>query len=195
MRLILASASPRRIQLLRQIGLTAEVMPSHTEEKISSENPEEVVQVLALQKAEDVYTRLLSEGNAGDSTVVIGADTVVSVDNRILGKPKTHEEAAEMIASLSGRTHQVYTGVAVITPKERQSFAEMAAVTVYPLSPAELKSYAESEEPMDKAGAYGIQGSFGKFVKSIQGDYNTIVGLPVARLYQELKALSVISDF
>ncbi len=193
MRLILASASPRRIQLLQQIGLTAEVMPSHTEEKISSENPEEVVQALAMQKAEDVYTRLLSEDNVGDSTVVIGADTVVSIDNRILGKPKTHKEAAEMIASLSGRTHQVYTGVAIITPKESRRFAEMAAVSVYPLSPEELRSYAESEEPMDKAGAYGIQGSFGKFVRGIQGDYNTIVGLPVARLYQELKALSVLS--
>lgn len=192
MRLILASASPRRIQLLHQIGLTAEVMPSHTEEKISSENPEEVVQALALQKAEDVYARLLSEGNVGDATVVIGADTVVSVDNHILGKPRTHEEAAEMIASLSGRTHQVYTGVAVITPKENLSFAEMAAVTVYPLSPAELRSYAESEEPMDKAGAYGIQGSFGKFVKGIQGDYNAIVGLPVARLYQELKSMGLL---
>ncbi len=192
MRLILASASPRRIQLLHQIGLTAEVMPSHKEEKISSENPEEVVQALARQKAEDVYTRLLSEGNVGDATVVVGADTVVSVDNHILGKPKTHEEAAEMIASLSGRTHQVYTGVAVITPKESRCFAEMAAVTVYPLSPAELRSYAESEEPMDKAGAYGIQGSFGKFVKGIQGDYNTIVGLPVARLYQELKSMGLL---
>ena len=192
MRLILASASPRRIQLLHQIGLTAEVMPSHTEEKISSENPEEVVQALALQKAEDVYARLLSEGNVGDATVVIGADTVVSVDNHILGKPKSHEEAAEMIASLSGRTHQVYTGVAVITPKKSRSFAEMAAVTVYPLSPAELRSYAESEEPMDKAGAYGIQGSFGKFVKGIQGDYNAIVGLPVARLYQELKSMGLL---
>lgn len=192
MRLILASASPRRIQLLHQIGLTAEVIPSHTEEKISSENPEEVVQALARQKAEDVYARLLSEGNVGDATVVIGADTVVSVDNHILGKPRTHEEAAEMIASLSGRTHQVYTGVAVITPKENLSFAEMAAVTVYPLSPAELRSYAESEEPMDKAGAYGIQGSFGKFVKGIQGDYNAIVGLPVARLYQELKSMGLL---
>lgn len=192
MRLILASASPRRIQLLHQIGLTAEVMPSHTEEKISSENPEEVVQALARQKAEDVYARLLSEGNVGDATVVIGADTVVSVDNHILGKPRTHEEAAEMIASLSGRTHQVYTGVAVITPRESRSFAEMAAVTVYPLSPAELRSYAESEEPMDKAGAYGIQGSFGKFVKGIQGDYNAIVGLPVARLYQELKSMGLL---
>lgn len=192
MRLILASASPRRIQLLHQIGLTAEVIPSHTEEKISSENPEEVVQALARQKAEDVYARLLSEGNVGDAMVVIGADTVVSVDNHILGKPKSHEEAAEMIASLSGRTHQVYTGVAVITPKENLSFAEMAAVTVYPLSPAELRSYAESEEPMDKAGAYGIQGSFGKFVKGIQGDYNAIVGLPVARLYQELKSMGLL---
>ena len=192
MRLILASASPRRIQLLHQIGLTAEVMPSHTEEKISSENPEEVVQALARQKAEDVYARLLSEGNVGDATVVIGADTVVSVDNHILGKPKSHEEAAEMIASLSGRTHQVYTGVAVITPRESRSFAEMAAVTVYPLSPAELRIYADSEEPMDKAGAYGIQGSFGKFVKGIQGDYNAIVGLPVARLYQELKSMGLL---
>ena len=192
MRLILASASPRRIQLLHQIGLTAEVIPSHTEEKISSENPEEVVQALARQKAEDVYARLLSEGNVGDATVVIGADTVVSVDNHILGKPKSHEEAAEMIASLSGRTHQVYTGVAVITPRESRSFAEMAAVTVYPLSPAELRSYAESEEPMDKAGAYGIQGSFGKFVKGIQGDYNAIVGLPVARLHQELKSMGLL---
>lgn len=192
MRLILASASPRRIQLLHQIGLTAEVIPSHTEEKISSENPEEVVQALARQKAEDVYARLLSEGNVGDATVVIGADTVVSVDNHILGKPKSHEEAAEMIASLSGRTHQVYTGVAVITPKESRCFAEMAAVTVYPLSPAELRSYAESGEPMDKAGAYGIQGSFGKFVKGIQGDYNAIVGLPVARLYQELKSMGLL---
>ncbi len=192
MRLILASASPRRIQLLQQIGLTAEVMPSHTEEKRCSEDPETLVQALALQKAEDVASRLFSEDNVGDAPVVIGADTVVSIDKRILGKPKSHEEAAEMIAALSGRTHQVYTGVAVITPTERRVFAEMAAVTIYPLSAEELRNYAESEEPMDKAGAYGIQGSFGKFVKGIQGDYNAIVGLPVARLYQELKAMGVI---
>ena len=187
-KIILASASPRRIQLLEQIGLHAEVHPSRIEERVTSIEPEAVVQELAIQKASDVASRIFAKENVGDAdTVVIGADTVVSIDGRILGKPKTHAEAAEMIHALSGRTHEVYTGVAIISPAKKLCFSEMAAVEVYPLSEDEIREYAESDEPMDKAGAYGIQGVFGKFVKGIRGDYNTIVGLPVARLFQELK--------
>ncbi len=189
-KIILASASPRRIQLLEQIGLHAEVCPSQIEEKVTSADPETVVQSLALQKAEDVASRIFTEDNAGGAdTVVLGADTVVSVDGRILGKPKSHEEAASMIRALSGRTHEVYTGVAIISLKEKRCFSEKTEVTVYPMNESEIREYAASDEPMDKAGAYGIQGVFGRFVQGIRGDYNTIVGLPAARVYQELTGM------
>lgn len=186
-RWILASGSPRRRELLEQIGVEFEVRRSGVEERTSAVLPEDVVLELSELKAEDV-----AQG-APEGTLILGADTVVSLEGRIMGKPRSHEEACEMIRGLQGRTHQVFTGVTMIY-KEREgqrgvSFVEKTDVTLYPMSEEEIREYGESEEPMDKAGAYGIQGRFARYVLGIDGDYSNVVGLPVGRVYQEWKRL------
>ena len=185
--LILASGSPRRLELLRQIGLDPEVRPSRLEEQTSSTSPEEMVMELSAGKAEDVAAR------APAGTLILGADTVVSVDGRILGKPKSHEEAAGMIRQIQGRSHEVYTGVTLIYKKAEGSqgitFAEKTEVLVYPMTEEEISAYAETEEPMDKAGAYGIQGLFAAYIEGIHGDYANVVGLPVGRVWHECRRL------
>ncbi len=186
MKIILASRSPRRIQLLQQIGIEASVQPSTMPEVVSSSLPREVVRLLSLQKAKDIASR------QEEPAVVIGADTVVAADGQILGKPKSHEAAYAMIRGLQGRTHQVYTGVTVISGENTVSFVECTEVEVAPMTAEEMQSYADSAEPMDKAGGYGIQGLFGRYVTRIVGDYNNIVGLPVAHLYQVLKELGAV---
>lgn len=186
-RLVLASASPRRRELLAQIGMMPEIIPSTIEEKITVSEPEEVVLELSRQKAMDVASGREPE------TLVIGADTVVAAGGRILGKPVDHEQAKEMISLLAGGTHQVYTGVTLVycgkTGEQIKSFVEKTNVYVYPMTEKEILEYANSEEPLDKAGAYGIQGKFAAFIKGIDGDYNNVVGLPVGRVYQEIKKL------
>nr|WP_288827096.1 Maf family protein [uncultured Clostridium sp.] len=186
-KIVLASASPRRKELLNQVGLNPVIEPSGIEEIITTTIPEEAVIELSRQKAEDVAKKQLP------GTVVIGADTVVSAEGKILGKPKTHEEAFEMIDSFQGKTHNVFTGVTLILCGENKmtvrSFAEQTDVHVYPMTQEEIRSYAEEDEPMDKAGAYGIQGRFAAFIKGIDGDYSNVVGLPVGRVYQELKKI------
>lgn len=187
-KLILASGSSRRKELLEQIGLEFVVIPSQCEEVITSTKPEQVVQELALQKAQDVAAGQ-TEG------VVLGSDTVVAYDGKILGKPATKEEAIEMLTMLQGNTHQVYTGVALVDcenlEKEPQVFYEQTEVIVYPMTEAEIQSYVDSGDPMDKAGSYGIQGAFGAYIKGIQGDYYNVVGLPIGRVYQELKKMGL----
>ncbi|HJC46537.1 MAG TPA: septum formation protein Maf [Candidatus Lachnoclostridium pullistercoris] len=190
MRIVLASGSPRRRELLEQIGIRAEVIPSSVEEKVTSTVPGKVVLELSGQKAEDVAGKL-----TGADVLVIGADTVVSAGGRILGKPGSEKEAQEMIRSLAGTSHQVYTGVSLIYrdregAEKRTAFAEKTDVFVYPMDEEEILSYAGCGEPMDKAGAYGIQGRFAAYVEKIDGDYNNVVGLPVGRLYQEIKRLT-----
>lgn len=185
MKLVLASASPRRKELLAQIGITPFIEPSTIVEKVTSTIPEEVVLELSSQKAQDVAQHQES------GTIVIGADTVVALDGQILLKPVSHEDAYGMISMLQGRNHQVYTGVTMVYCGQQgnkvKSFVEKTEVMVYPMSEEEIKAYAFSEEPMDKAGAYGIQGNYAAFVKGIAGDYNNVVGLPVGRVYQEMK--------
>jgi len=187
MKLVLASASPRRKELLAQIGIVPAIEPSTIEEVITSRVPEEVVMELSLQKAQDVAFRQET------GTCVIGADTVVVAEGQILLKPVSHEDAYRMISMLAGKTHQVYTGVTLVfcgqTEKVVRTFVEKTDVTLYPMSDAEIRSYAEDEDPMDKAGAYGIQGKFAAFIKGIDGDYNNVVGLPVGRVYQEMKQM------
>ena len=188
MKLILASGSPRRRELLRQIGLEPEIRPSLLEERTSSTAPEEVVMELSAQKAEDVA----AQSPAG--CLVVGADTVVAVEGKILGKPGSHEEAAEMIRLIQGRSHQVYTGVTLICREGEASrgvtFAEKTEVFVYPMTEDEIRAYAMTEEPMDKAGAYGIQGLFAAYIQGIHGDYTNVVGLPVGRVCPEWKRLT-----
>lgn len=196
-KLILASASPRRKDLMTQIGLQFTVLAAQGEEKSAKENPADVVEELSQAKAEEVYERLLrqelpgSPGISGKDAVIIGADTVVSIGGVILGKPKDEGDALRMLSMLSGNTHQVYTGVTLLWQqdgrKQKAVFAECTLVTMYPADTEQLLSYIATGEPMDKAGAYGIQGKGAMLVKEITGDYNNVVGLPVSRLYQELR--------
>lgn len=189
-RIVLASASPRRKMLLSQMGFEFEVIPSKGEEVITSTDPASIVSELSLAKALEVANRLTENGDPGD-LLVIGADTIVVKDDKILGKPGDEAEAFEMLTSLSGRTHQVYTGVSLIKilggRETMTSFAEKTEVNVAKLSPGEIRDYIATKDPMDKAGGYGIQGPFGKYISGITGDYNNVVGLPIAALYQHLK--------
>ncbi len=187
--IVLASASPRRLELLRQIGIEPEVIVSHVEEVVTSSVPGEVVMELSKQKAEDVA----KDQEAG--TLVIGSDTVVAVDGKILGKPHDHKEAEEMIRSIEGRAHQVYTGVCIVLKAEDGeedvicNFFDETDVEVYPMTEDEILAYANSEEPMDKAGAYAVQGFFGRYIKGLKGSYANVMGLPISMVYQEMKKL------
>ena len=190
MKLYLASASPRRKELLKQVGLSFKTMPSTVEEKTTRTEPEEVVEELSYQKAVDVCDKLVSEGR--EDFVVSGADTVVSCWGEILGKPKDKEDAVKMLGRLQGGSHQVYTGVTLAWKSQGVSpmyftFSECTDVTMYTMTEEEIRKYVDSGEPMDKAGAYAIQGLCAAYIQGICGDYNNVVGLPVGRVCQELK--------
>ena len=191
-KIILASGSPRRKELLLQIGIVPEIIVSHVEEKITSDVPAEVVMSLAEQKAVDV-SKEMPEG-----TVILGSDTVVAADGKILGKPKSHEEAYEMIRRLAGRSHQVYTGVCLVKkgPEGEAdtvvSFYDETDVNVSPMTEKEIREYADSEEPMDKAGSYAVQGFFARYIDGLKGSYANVMGLPVHLVYQELKKLGAL---
>ena len=186
--IVLASASPRRRELMEQIGIHPEIIPSQVEEVVTSSDPEQVVMELAGQKAREVADRL------GDNRIVVGSDTVVAVDGAILGKPASEEEACAMIRRIAGRTHQVFTGVSIVRGQREKTFAVESRVTVYPMSEEEIRGYVAAGESMDKAGAYGIQGRFAAFIKELSGSYTNVMGLPVGRPYQELKAFSEEND-
>ena len=213
-KIILGSASPRRRELLTQIGIEFEIMVSDKEERITAEDPVEICMHLAMQKALDVRDKLRAQGfergddrptrseeiklgegmplisniqgqtekqfeeiklgggiPTEDEYTVIGADTIVVLERQILGKPKCREHAAQMLRSLSGREHQVYTGVCVVRGDTTATFAEKTDVYVAPLSEADIRAYIATGDPMDKAGAYGIQGIFAKHIEKIDGDY------------------------
>lgn len=244
MKIILASASPRRRELLEQIGLAFEIRVSDVEEKVTTSDPGQVVEELSRQKAEAVLTALEEKE---EDVLVIGADTVVALEGHILGKPADQKDAVGMLKGLSGRSHEVYTGVTLLyRPRSgggddamageakdsayeampgkqeadevfsvnrkcpaagescrgsarsigsgdagsrvcRKTFHERTKVAFYPLTEGEISDYVSSGECLDKAGAYGIQGIFARYVQGIEGDYNNVVGLPVGRLYQEAK--------
>ena len=199
-KIILASASPRRRELLAQIGMDFEVRASYAEEKTEAKDSEELVKEVSALKALDIWEKLSEEEKK--TGLVIGADTVVSICGAVMGKPKDREDAAGMLSLLQGRTHQVYTGVTFIyldekgdrdtgrkTERRVNSFFEKTDVLVFPMSEEEIARYVDTGDPMDKAGAYGIQGIFAAYIKGIAGDYNNVVGLPVGRLYQELKKI------
>lgn len=185
-RFILASASPRRRELLKQIGVTFEVMPAKGEEVITKRQPEQVVMELSRQKAEEI-----AAGIQGEHVIILGADTVVVYDGKILGKPKDETDARRMLSMLSGNTHSVYTGVTVIVIRDGESqshsFYEETKVTMYPMTDAQISAYIRTGEPMDKAGAYGIQGKGAVFIEKIDGDYNNVVGLPLAKIFHTVE--------
>lgn len=186
MKLILASASPRRAEVLRNAGLSFSVLSSAIDETpYPSENPHELVQRLANAKADLVAARAVGPA------IVIAADTVVVLDGHILGKPRSSEDARRTLAQLSGRTHSVLTGVALVRlpDAERRQFVETTLVHFASLSAEEISSYLATVEPHDKAGAYGIQGRAGCYVPRIEGCYFNVVGLPLSHLFTSLHEL------
>lgn len=180
-RIILASQSPRRRELIKLISDDVEAVPSGEEEILPDGIAvPDVPEYLALMKA-----RSVSKSYPDD--IVIGSDTIVVCDNEILSKPKSEADAERMLLRLSSRTHRVMTGCAIVCKGAERSFVETVEVEFYPLSHEDILGYIATGEPMDKAGAYGIQGRGALFVKGIKGDYYSVVGLPVARLKKELK--------
>lgn len=188
---ILASGSPRRRELLSQVGIKFSVKVSDADEDIEEANPRELVKKLSFIKADDVYYKMDSE-QEDEELVVIGADTIVVSGGKIMGKPKNRAGARKMINRLQGRSHYVYTGVTVMTCDKAITFVERTKVKVYKMNKKQIDEYLNTREYVDKAGAYGIQGAFAAYVKSIKGDYNNVVGLPVGRLCYELRKEGII---
>ena len=179
MKLVLASKSPRRSEILRNAGLDFTVRVADADETIpDGTKPSDAVVFLAARKAMAV--------ERADDELVLGADTVVVLDNKILGKPKDRDDAYNMIKSLSGRVHSVFTGVCAIGNGVSVTFAEETKVEFLPLTNEEINAYIDTDEPYDKAGAYGIQGLASKFIRGIEGDYFYVVGLPISRIYEKI---------
>ena len=180
-RIILASKSPRRRELMELLKVPFEVIVSDIDEQIDYNNDlVKEIEKLSCQKANAVYVQ-------HSDALVIGSDTIVKIGNDVLGKPKDLDDARRMLRELSDKTHEVVTGVTILYQGKAETFSSVAKVTFYPLSDEEIEDYISTNEPMDKAGSYAIQGDAAKFIRSIEGDYYTIVGLPVAELYHRLK--------
>ncbi|GAA0334007.1 Maf family protein [Bacillus carboniphilus] len=179
--LILASGSPRRSELLKQMDVSFQVHKSGADESLPPNiRPQDAVTELSSRKALEVASQYPNH-------FVLGADTVVSIQNEILGKPETEEEAFTMLKKLSDTTHQVFTGVTLVVNGQAHSFYEGTDVTFWTLSDEEIKQYIKTGEPFDKAGGYGIQGKGAYFVKEIKGDFYTVMGLPIAKTIRQLK--------
>lgn len=180
-RVILASKSPRRKEILSLLNIPFEIIVADIDETIDYNNDlVKEIEKLSYRKALAVF-----ENNK--DALVIGSDTIVKIDNTVLGKPHTKQKAKEMLRLLSNNTHQVVTGVTILSDDKIETFSSVANVSFYPISEEEIEEYVNSEEPLDKAGAYAIQGLGSKFIKSIDGDYYSIVGLPIGELYHRLK--------
>lgn len=185
MEIVLASASPRRQELLRQVGVSFTVITSGVDEQMDPRlSPGELVEQLALSKAEDVARR-------HPDRVVLGADTVVVLGNQVLGKPRDRAGAISMLERLSGREHQVYTGVAVVGQGRRRVEHEVTDVRFRALTRSEVERYVDSGEPIDKAGAYAVQGLGAVLVSGVSGDYFSVVGLPICRTVRILSEFGV----
>ena len=197
-KIVLASASPRRREILELVGVEFDVWPSDKEEDAPSSDPEEVCMHLSRVKALDVasqiktYNELHKDVTTDGDILVIGADTIVVKDGVILGKPADDADAVRMLMFLSGSTHSVYTGVSFVFMSKsgrvgEYTFCEETKVTFYPFGQKEAEYYVGADEVLDKAGAYGIQNKAAAFVRSIEGDYYNVVGLPIARILHELE--------
>lgn len=187
--IILASASPRRREILEQAGLSFQVVPSSVSEVTKEVEPQEIVKDLSRQKAEDVWKKLSGqEMKPALDSIVLAADTVVAKDGHILGKPKGRQEAFDMLTNLSASTHKVYTGVTLLSAEERQIFYEETSVEFVNMTPEQIWEYIETGEPFDKAGGYGIQSPrSAAFIKGIYGDFWNVVGLPIGEILRRLK--------
>lgn len=190
-KIILASASDRRKDILSQVGISYEVMPSSIDEDaIQADTPAALVEALSAAKAEDIAERLTK------NFVIIGADTVVVKDNSILGKPSDEAEAAKMLQMLQGNRHEVYTGVTLISvsPEGKgliDTFHVRTIVDMIPMTAAQIDAYIKTGEPMDKAGAYGIQGCGAAYIQDIAGDYYNVVGLPISTVLARLANMGI----
>jgi len=184
MELILASCSPRRREMFALIGLDYKVIPSDADENIPPCSPDKFVEELSLRKAAAVKKH-------HPGACVVGSDTIVAIDGEIIGKPVNEEDAFRILSRLSGNTHTVYTGLAVLTDDSTEVLHDCTRVTFAKLSEQEIRDYIASGEPMDKAGAYGIQGPAGVFVERVEGCYFTVIGLPLPKLYQALERAGV----
>lgn len=211
MKLVLASGSQRRRELLTMCGYDYEIIVSNADETIDENDPESFVRALSFRKAKDVFDRLFEAGRR--DFAVIGSDTVVAFQKEggtkpvIIGKPKDAKDAVRILSMLSGKTHRVFTGVSVIADipdenaaaqcsirekEEIQTECSITEVTFETLSPDEITDYANSGDPLDKAGSYGIQGPFGMFVREIRGNYFTVIGMPIPVLYKMLKKIGIL---
>lgn len=211
MKLVLASGSQRRRELLTMCGYDYEIIVSNADETIDENDPESFVRALSFRKAKEVFDRLFEAGRR--DFAVIGSDTVVAFQKEggtkpvIIGKPKDAEDAVRILSILSGKTHRVFTGVSVIAdiPDENaaaqcsirkkaeiQTECSITEVTFETLSPDEIADYVNSGDPLDKAGSYGIQGPFGMFVREIRGNYFTVIGMPIPVLYKMLKKIGIL---
>ncbi len=191
--LILASASPRRSELLECADIPFIVRSADVEEISDSEDPAVYAEEISRCKAEAVAETVQCE--EGEEQVILGADTVVAVEDKILGKPKDEDEAFEMLQKIQGATHKVVTGVTICVRSrggmKSHTFHEVTSVCVYTVPEDQLRQYIASGEPMDKAGAYAIQGRFSRYIRHIKGDYSNVVGLPIGRVFKELKNLGL----
>ncbi len=182
MKLILARGSPRRKELLNILDIPFEVIVSDFEETIDQSKPlEEEIKRLSLGKASTVFSK-------HEDSVVIGADTIVTIDNKVLGKPKDKDDAYRMLKTLSNNKHTVITGVTILSKNKKETFAVCSDVYFNSLNDDEIYDYINTKEPMDKAGAYAIQGIGSKFIKKIDGDYYAVIGLPISEIYTRLKS-------
>lgn len=189
--LVLASASPRRKELLQSVGLNFIVRPSNVDESSKESDPRKLVLELSLAKARDVAAKIGSapETNSAQRILVLGSDTIVVLDDKILGKPSSSDNAYEMLMQLSGRPHQVYTGVAIVEVPggKEEAIYQSSSVIFRKLDPDEARFYANSEEPMDKAGAYALQGTAAAFVDKVDGCFSNIIGLPLPETVKLLR--------
>ncbi len=203
MKYILASGSPRRVELIQKLHLPFEVQKAFGEELTSETEPAKYAMSLAREKALEVYNRLsnIPRSAEKDSLFVLGADTIVVHEGQILGKPSDEGDAFEMLSSLSGKAHEVYTGVAFVFDSNDGSkaaepvivsFFDRTEVTFNELSTDEIHAYISTGDPLDKAGAYGIQGDFSIHVSGVKGNFENVIGLPVSKIYEEMKKLEMI---
>ncbi|MGI5989005.1 MAG: Maf family protein [Lachnospiraceae bacterium] len=188
-KIILCSGSPRRQELLKLLVPSFEIRKSDADETFLCGNPEKFAVELAKRKAKAVWEKLDAGGR--EKAILISADTSVWLNDREFGKPSDKSEAFEMIRSLSGRAHAVVTGVCVMSHDREVCFAEKTIVHVLPMSTEEIEAYVSTPEPYDKAGGYGIQGAFSRYISGIEGDYFNVVGLPVSHLWQALKQFGI----
>lgn len=187
--LILASQSPRRREILENLGLCFRVIIADADESCSETDPRRYVEEVALRKGRAVLERLAAQGMT-DDTIILAADTVVAAEGEILGKPRDRADAEHMLRLLSGKTHQVISGIALLTSQKTVTASEVTGVRFAPLSESDVDFYLSSDEPYDKAGGYAVQGLASLFIEGLDGDYFNVVGLPVKRLHDLL-----LSDF